>query len=99
MTNRSFLIWLSVLAVPVLALVATQVDTSKGSSIGGGGYDLGPFLYSWLVVIVVGLWTLCALMAVVLRQNRTSATRAYLLIAIGFLTLAAVFLFYRQNLY
>jgi hypothetical protein len=99
MTDRSFLIWLSVLAVPVLSLVAAQVDTSKGSSIGGGGYDLGPFLYSWLMVIAAGLWSLCAVMAAALRQNRTSTTRAYFLVAIGFSTLAAVLPFYRRNLY
>jgi heme exporter protein D len=76
MTNRSFSIWLSVLAVPVLSLVAAQVDMSGAFSIGGGGYDLGPFLYSWLMVIVVGLWSLCALMVAALRQKRASTTRA-----------------------
>jgi hypothetical protein len=99
MKNKSFWMWLSVLAIPVLILIGAQVDTSSGTSIGGGGYDLGPFVYSWLLIIVTVLWSLCALATAVYQRNRASSMRALGLTAIGLVTLAAVFLFYRENLF
>ncbi|CAN7629908.1 hypothetical protein [Neorhizobium sp. LjRoot104] len=51
---------MSALAMPVIILIGAQIDTVSGPSIGGGGYDLGPFLYSWLLVIITGVWSACA---------------------------------------
>lgn len=45
MNNRSFWLWIAALAVPVVSLIAVQINTNFGASIGGGGYDLGPFLF------------------------------------------------------
>jgi hypothetical protein len=58
---------LSALAIPVVILIGAQIDTTSGPSIGGGGYDLGPFLYSWLLVIVT--------QGILRRDWRISATR------------------------
>jgi len=99
MKNKSFWIWLSVLAIPVFILVAAQVDTNSGTSIGGGGYDLGPFLYSWLLIIGTALWSLCALAAAVLQRNRAYSMGAFGLPAIGLVTFAAVLISYRENLF
>jgi hypothetical protein len=52
-------VWLLALFIPVFILTGAQIDTTSGPSIGGGGYDLGPFLYSWLLVIVTVVWSLC----------------------------------------
>lgn len=98
MSDRSFWIWLSVLVIPVLILVAAQVDTNSSPSIGGGGYDLGPFLYSWLLVVVTAFWSLCALAAALLYRDRASTLRALGLAAIGLVTFVGVFLSYRENL-
>ncbi len=99
MSNRSFWIWLSMLAIPVFILIAAQVDTNSAPSIGGGGYDLGPFLYSWLLIIVTVLWSLCALAAAIVYRDRISSIRALGLTAIGLVTFAGVLLFYRENLF
>ncbi|RWX81301.1 hypothetical protein EPK99_03020 [Neorhizobium lilium] len=98
MKTRSFWIWLSALAIPVFTLVGAQVDTNYEPSIGGGGYDLGPFLYSWLLVIVTVVWSLCAFAAAIFYRDRASSKRAIWLTAIGIITLAAILLFYRGNL-
>lgn len=98
MTSKALLIWLLVLAIPVFTLIAAQVDTTSGPSIGGGGYDLGPFLYSWLLVIVTVLWSLCALAAALFSREGRSSRQALTLTTIGIITLAAVLIFYRENL-
>lgn len=98
MKNKTMAVWLSALAIPVIILVGAQIDTTSGPSIGGGGYDLGPFLYSWLLVIVTAVWSLFALAAALLYRDRGSAMRALVLTAIGAATLAAVLTVYRQNL-
>ena len=98
MKNKTMTVWLSALAIPVIFLVGAQIDTTSGPSIGGGGYDLGPFLYSWLLVIVTAVWSLFALAAALLYRDRASTMRALVLTAIGATTLAAVLTVYRQNL-
>src|SRR3982751_2642015 len=98
MKNRTIAVWLSVLATPVIILIGAQIDTTSGPSIGGGGYDLGPFLYSWLLVIVTVIWSLCALVAVLLYRNGASSRRALVLAVIGIVTLILVLLFCRENL-
>lgn len=99
MSNRSFWIWLAALAIPVLILIAAQDDTNSAPSIGGGGYDLGPFVYSCLLVIVTAFWSLCALAAALLYRDRESTLRALGLAAIGLVTFAGVLLSYRENLF
>jgi hypothetical protein len=98
MKNRTIGIWLSALAIPVVILIGAQIDTTSGPSIGGGGYDLGPFLYSWLLVIVTVVWSLCAIAAALLYQDRASSRPALVLTAIGIMTVTLVLLFYRENL-
>lgn len=98
MINKSFWVMLLLLAVPVFSLIAVQIDTSSGASIGGGGYDLGPFLYSWLLIIVTTVWSLCTFAAAIIHRERTAKIRALFLTAIGFATFVAVLLLYRTNL-
>lgn len=98
MKNRTIAVWLSALAIPAVILVGAQIDTTSGPSIGGGGYDLGPFLYSWLLVIVTVVWSLCAIAATLLYRDRASSRQALVLTAIGIITLVMVLLFYRNNL-
>ncbi|MCZ7464135.1 hypothetical protein [Rhizobium rhizogenes] len=98
MRSISFWVWLLALAVPVISLVAAQYDTNSGGSIGGGGYDLGPFLYSWLLIIVTAVWSLCTFVAALNHRDRAARIRAFCLTAIGTGTFVIVFLFYGQNL-
>lgn len=80
------------------SLVGAQTDTTSGPSIGGGGgYDLGPFLDSWPLVIVTVVWSLCAIAATLLYRDRASSRQALVLTAIGIITLVMVLLFYRNN--
>ena len=98
MSRKSFWIWLSALVIPVLILGALQVDTRSIPSIGGGGYDLGPFLYSWAMVIATALWSLCTFSAALFYKDRAPSLRALKLAWVGLATLFAIVLFYRQNL-
>ena len=99
MKNKSYWVWLLVLVVPVFCLIAVQVDTNSGASIGGGGYDLGPFLYSWALIIVTAVWSLCTLGVALTRRDRAASMRAFGLTAIGAVTFAAVVLLYWRNLF
>ncbi len=98
MKYKSLYIWLLMLAVPVSVLIAAQVDTSSAPSIGGGGYDLGPFVYSWLLIIFTALWSLCAFVAALLKKGRASSFRAFGLAGFGILVFAVMMLFYGENL-
>jgi threonine/homoserine efflux transporter RhtA len=98
MKIKTIAVWLTALALPVVVLIGAQIDTASGPSIGGGGYDLGPFLYSWLLVIVTGVWSLCTCAASLLYRDRASSRQALILTAIGITTLAMVLVFYRDNL-
>lgn len=82
----------------MLILIGAQIDTTSKPSIGGGGYDLGPFLYSWLLVLVTVLWSFCTLAAALLYRDRDSSRQALILTAVGTTALAVVLLFYRDNL-
>ncbi|CUX52932.1 MULTISPECIES: hypothetical protein [Agrobacterium tumefaciens complex] len=98
MKNKTKAVWLSALAIPVVILIGAQIDTTSRPSIGGGGYDLGPFVYSWLLVIVTVVWSVCAIAAALLYRDRTSSRQALVMTVIGIITLATVLLFYRENL-
>lgn len=98
MKSRTIAVWLLALAIPVVILIGAQIDTTSGPSIGGGGYDLGPFLYSWLLIIVTVVWSLCAITAAFAYRDRTSSRQALVLTAIGVITLTMVLLFYRDKL-
>ena len=98
MKSKTIAIWSLALALPVIILIGAQIDTTSGPSIGGGGYDLGPFLYSWLLIIVTVAWSLCTCAAALLYRDRASSRQALVLTAIGIITLAMVLLFYRGNL-
>ncbi|MFS2042127.1 hypothetical protein SAMN05216358_0646 [Rhizobium sp. AN5] len=98
MENKSLYIWLLMLAVPVSVLIAAQVDTGSAPSIGGGGYDLGPFVYSWLLVIFTALWSVCAFVAALLQKGRASSFRAFGLAGFGVVVFTATLLFYGENL-
>jgi len=98
MENKSLYIWLLMLAVPVSVLIAAQVDTDTAPSIGGGGYDLGPFVYSWLLIIFTALWSVCAFVVALLQNGRASSFRAFGLAGFGVLVFTVVMLFYGENL-
>jgi hypothetical protein len=79
--------------------MAVQVETNSGTSIGGGGYDLGPFLYSWALIIVTAVWSLCALAAALIHRDRKTSIRSFGLTAIGAATFTTVLLLYWKNLF
>ncbi len=60
-------------------------------SIGGGGYDLGPFIYSWLLIIITFIWSLCVLGVAVFSRSRTSPLQTVGLPAIGAITTPSSF--------
>ncbi len=98
MKNKWFWVWLSIFAIPVFSLIVVQIDTNSRASIGGGGYDLGPFLYSWLLIIVTGVWSFCTLVAALIHRDRVVKIRALYLAAMGFITFVTVLLLYQKNL-
>lgn len=67
-------------------------------------FDRGWRLRSWpvfvflAVVIVTGVWSLCACAAALVYRDRASSRQTLFLTAIGVITLAMVLVFYRDNL-
>lgn len=98
MRTRSFWLWLATLAVPVSVLISLQIDWSTGPSIGGGGYDLGPFIYSWLLMLTTSVWTLSTLIAALAYRDKQARRKTLILTAIGCLTLLATLQVYGRNL-
>ncbi|MET0171755.1 hypothetical protein [Neorhizobium sp. JUb45] len=98
MRTKSMCLWLSALAIPVFILVAVQVDKPSSPSIGGGGYDLGPLVYSWLLIMITVLWSVCTFVAAVNFKDRASSKRAFILMAMGIITFTVVLLVYHDNL-
>ncbi len=98
MGSKSVCLWLSALAIPVIAFVAVQMDRNSSPSIGGGGYDLGPFVYSWLLVIFTAIWSLGMLVTALVLKDRASSMRGFALSAIGAATFVTVLLAYYENL-
>jgi hypothetical protein len=96
--SKWFWVGLSLLALPVVSLVAVQIETNSGTSIGGGGYDLGPFVYSWALIIITAAWSLCALATALIHPNRATSIRSFGLTAIGAATFATVLTLYWKNL-
>ncbi len=98
MKNKLFWVWISVIVIPVLILICAQVDINPTPSIGGGGYDLGPFLYSWLLVIITTVWSLCSFAVAIFHREGTTRRKYLGLTGIGIITLVAIMLFYGKNL-
>ena len=87
MSHRAFLIWLTLLTPAVAVLYGLLHGGPQTASVGGGGYDLGPFLYSWLLLLLSGLWTLTAGVAGLVAKGG-SARRAFVLSGLGLAVLA-----------
>jgi hypothetical protein len=98
MRRWSFWLWLAALAVPVSVLISLQIDLSAGPSIGGGGYDLGPFIYSWLLMLTTGTWTVCTFIAALAYRDKEVGKKALILTAIGCLTFLIALQVYGRNL-
>lgn len=98
MRTRSFWLWLAALAVPVSVLISLQIDLSPTPSIGGGGYDLGPFIYSWLLILTASAWTLSTLIAALVYRDKEAKKKALILTAIGCVTLLTSLQIYGRNL-
>lgn len=87
MSRPAFLIWLSALTAAAAILYWLLHGGPDTASVGGGGYDLGPFLYAWLLVLMSGLGTLAASVAG-LAAKGAAARRAFVLAALGLAVLA-----------
>lgn len=83
MSKPSFIIWLSLLSAAVGALFWLLHSGPDKASIGGGGYDLGPFLYSWMLVFLSGFWTVIAFVAGLRGAKSGPARRGYILAGLG----------------
>ena len=83
MSRSAFLIWLSLLTGAVAVLFWLLHGGPESASVGGGGYDLGPFLYAWLLILLSGLWTVMACVAGLARAKGGAAWRAFVLAGLG----------------
>ncbi|MDO9638967.1 MAG: hypothetical protein Q7J44_10530 [Pseudotabrizicola sp.] len=63
MSQTAFMIWFALLSGAVAILFWLLHGGPDAASVGGGGYDLGPFIYAWLLVLLSGLWTVMAFVA------------------------------------
>jgi hypothetical protein len=98
MSNRAFLIWLALLLPPVAVLFWLLNGGPVTPSVGGGGYDLGPFVYSWLLVLLSGGLTLIAALTGLGRGGRAASARAFALAALGAAVLVATLVLYGSDL-
>lgn len=81
MSRSSFLIWLGTLssASAVLLWLLHSGGRVEYPSIGGGGYNLDDFIYSWGLLILTGLWAVIAFLVGLSLADRSSSKRAFLL--------------------
>lgn len=85
--DRRFQIWLAVFALVAGILIALLWPKSAAyPSIGGGGYDLSNWVYTWALLTFTGLWSLIALLVAMNRDDARAARPAYWLAAVGALT-------------
>ncbi|CAB3904803.1 hypothetical protein [Achromobacter piechaudii] len=98
--DRAFLIWLALFAVVAGTLIALLMPRPSATpSIGGGGYDLSDWVYTWSLLLFTGLWSLIALMIGMSRNNPMAAKRAYRLAAIGGATFVGAAVAFGGNLH
>lgn len=83
MSKSAFLIWLSLLLAAVAILFWLLYGGPTEAAIGGGGYDLGPFLYSWTLILLSGLWAVIAFIAGLAGAKGGPARRGYVLAVLG----------------
>lgn len=83
MSNRTFLLCL-VLLIPTATILLWLLHGGPDTpSVGGGGYDLGPFIYSWLLTLLSGGWAVGAGLAGLVGRDRKGSVRAFALAAMG----------------
>ena len=83
MSKPAFLLSLSLLSAAVAILFWLLHGGPDEASIGGGGYDLGPFLYSWTLVLLSGVWTVIAFLAGLTGAKGGAARRGFVLAWLG----------------
>ncbi len=98
MSNRAFLIWLALLLPPVAVLFWLLNGGPVSPSVGGGDYDLGPFVYGWLLVLLSGGCAVIAALAGVTQRDRAAAKRAFTLAALGAGVLVATLVLHGSDL-
>lgn len=98
MSHRAFLIWLALLVPPVAVLFWLLTGGPVTPSVGGGGYDLGPFVYGWLLVLLGGGCAVIAALAGVTRGGRAASARAFALAAFGAAVLVATLVLHGSDL-
>lgn len=99
MKYRTFLVLLVIFIVVVGSLLLGLNPTPpKTPSIGGGGYDLSKPLYTLLLLLFTGLWTLILLIITLRVKDRTAKRRALLLTILGAVTALASIILYSGNL-
>lgn len=89
MSRSFFLIWLGGLgsAAGVLFWLLHRGGGTGFPPIGGGGYSLDDFIYSWALVILTGLWATVAFFVGLGRADGVASRRAFILSGCGVLTM------------
>ncbi|MDR7124576.1 hypothetical protein [Pseudotabrizicola sp. 4114] len=98
MSNRTFLMCLALLTPAAALLLWLLHGGTDTPSVGGGGYDLGPFIYSWLLTLLSGGWTVGAGLAGLAGQDREAGLRAFALAAVGLAVLVFTLVLHGSDL-
>lgn len=99
MKYRTFLLLLVMFIGVVGALLwGLNPTPPQTPSIGGGGYDLSKPLYTLLLFLFTGLWTLIMLVITLRAKNSIAARRALWLAIVGAMTVLSSVVLYYDNL-
>ncbi|RGP36248.1 hypothetical protein [Pseudotabrizicola alkalilacus] len=98
MSQRAFLIWLTLLGTVAALLLWLLHGGPETPSVGGGGYDLGPFVYGWLLTLLSGGWIVGAGLAGLGRRDRKASLRAFALAVVGLAVLVLTLILHGSDL-
>ncbi len=86
------------LAAGALSSALMNWDTNPMPPIGGGGYDLSDFVYSWALVLLSGGASVISLVVGLNVDDRPASHRAFVFAAIALALLAIAATMYGDNL-
>ncbi len=87
------------LAAGAVSSALTDWNTDPPPPIGGGGYDLGDFVYSWALILLNGGASVISFVVGLNVDDRSASRRAFVFAAVALALLAIAAIIHGDNLW